>query len=138
MSNSATSPGAHRDVVVAEDQPHAAAEHVQPLVAAREYGTRARRFSGGIKTFQALTPFVFSLSGMTMRPLRFRAFGLIRGIADLGCADELVERHAMRFGDREQQLEARFALAGLESRERALRNACDRGEISECHSTMGS
>ena len=45
------------------------------------------------------------------------------GIADLGCPDEIVQRHPMGLGDGQEQLEAGLALAGLEAREGALRDA---------------
>ena len=50
-------------------------------------------------------------------------------VADLGRADQLLERHLMGLGEREEQLEAGLALAGFQSRQRALGDAGLRGEL---------
>ena len=117
---------AHRDVVLAEDQPQPAREDVQPLVALVDaqlavalgwnddlphlHGARLLRE----REDQPALPPAWSEPDP--------------GIADLGCADELVERNLMGLGQREKQLEARLPLAALEAGERALRDPGRRRE----------
>jgi hypothetical protein len=52
-------------------------------------------------------------------------------IADLWCADQLVQRDLMGLGDRQEQFEAGLALAGLEPREGALRDSGRCGELGQ-------
>lgn len=59
-----------------------------------------------------------------MRPLRTRGVGRIRRIADLGGADQLVERDLVGLGDREEQLEAGFPLAGFSRETARTATAC--------------
>ena len=53
------------------------------------------------------------------------------GIADLGCADQLVQRDLVGLGDRQEQFEAGLALAGLEPRQGALRDSGRCGELGQ-------
>ena len=58
------------------------------------------------------------------------------GVAHLRGADELVEGDLVRLGDREQQLEARLALSGLETGEGALGDAGLLRQLRERHSPL--
>jgi hypothetical protein len=52
-------------------------------------------------------------------------------VADGGGADELVERHLVGLGDRQQQLEAGLALARFEPRQGALGDAGRGGQLRQ-------
>jgi hypothetical protein len=114
-------PGSVDQVIVAEKQPRFSAQHVQPLMALmglRLRGGLARRDEdlprlhpsglwGEWNDGAAVHP-----AGLQPRPR----------VADIGGADQLVERNPVRLGEREQQLQAWPALTGLQPRQGALRN----------------
>ena len=106
--------GSHRDVVVGEDQAQLPGQHVEPLVAV----------VGAQLGFAALGRDDHLPRVLTGRLLGQRhddaAVADPRlepdpGIADLGRADELVERHPVRLGDRQEQLQAGLALARFQA-----------------------
>src|SRR5205085_4099392 len=58
------------------------------------------------------------------------------GVADLRCAHQVVQRHAVGLGQRQEQLEAGPPLTVLEARERARGDAGALGQVTKCHSTL--
>jgi hypothetical protein len=59
-------------------------------------------------------------------------------IADLGGADQVVERDAIGLREREEQLEARAPLTRLEPRQRALRDPRCRCHVRQRQTTFGT
>ena len=106
--------GLHREVVTAEQQPQLAAEHVQPFVSIVRLELWPPTFG-----WDQHLPHVHSIRMLGQWHDNACA-ALLRSrpdsrVTDLGRADEVVERDAIRLRDREQQLEARLALPCLES-----------------------
>lgn len=127
----------HGDVVVGEDETHLSAQHIEPFVSlvGAEFGFFA---FGWDDHFPGMRP---------TRILRERddnaAFADLRcqpdpGIADLRRSDQFVERDLVGLGDREQQLEAGFALPGFEPGQGALGDPSCRGKFGEGHAPLGS
>ena len=114
--------GAQDQVMVGEHQPHPAGEDVQPLVALVRLQLGVR-LDVGITIFQACTPPGCRVSGMTVRPVHPARLQPDPGVADLGRADQLVERDPVSERERQQQLQARPPLPGLQPRQRALGDA---------------
>ena len=118
--------GPHDDVVLAQDQPHLAGEHVQPLVARvgpqpafalgrdHDLPDRHRARLPGQRVHEP------AVAGLGLRP--------DPRVADPRRADELVQRQVERLGQRQQQLQAGLALAVLQARERALGDPGPRGQ----------
>ena len=111
--------GLHREVVAAEQQPQLAAEYVQPFVPV----VRLELWPLALGRDHHL-PGVHSIRMLGERHDNPRTPLLWLWpdprVADLGGADEVVERDTVRTSDREQQFEARLALSRLETRQRAL------------------
>ena len=86
------------------------AEHVEPLVALvrAQLGLAAL---GRDHHLPRVHPAGAAVSGTTARPLRLLRLQPDARVADLGRADELVERDPVRLRDRQQELEAGLALA---------------------------
>ena len=130
VSNSATSPGFSDEVVLAEQQPEPAAQHVHPLVALVASAARPRVLPAGIsilKAAEAARP-LGQRDDRAPVPLTGRADPRItrrRG------ADELVQRHLVRAGQRQQQLQGRPAPPGLQPGQRAHRDAGRLGELGQ-------
>ena len=107
--------GPHRDVVLGEDQSQLSRPARTATRSPRGCAARARLRSGGMTTFQACSPPGCRVSGTTIRPLALLAARSDPRVADLGRPDQLVERDPVGLGDRQQQLEARLALPGLQT-----------------------
>src|SRR4051794_3262752 len=127
---------AHGDVVLAEDQAHLAAEHVQPLIAL--VNTKLRL---SLLRRDQYLPGADASRVLAQRdndpPVALPRLRPDPRVANFGCADELVERHLVDVGDRQEQLEAWLALPRLETGEGALRDPGLRGELGQGHTAMG-
>jgi thioredoxin reductase len=118
--------GPHRDVVLAEDQSHLPGQDVQPLVAVvRPKLTLPFRRNDDLPHVHATRLLCQRKDHSAVADARLEPNSRI---ADVGCADELVERHLMDFGQREEQLEAGLPLAALQPGQRALGDPGLRGE----------
>src|SRR4029078_9298077 len=91
--------GAHRDVVLTEDQPHLAAQDVQPFVTAVDAGL-GLALLGRDQDLPGVDTGVALAERDDDTTVAFPGFRLDPWISDLGGGDELVERHAMRFSNR--------------------------------------
>ena len=116
----------HGDVVLAEDQAHLPGQDVEPLVAVM--GAKVAFALGRDDDLPDREP-ARLLCEREDQPAVARArLESDARVADLRCADQLVERNLIRLGERKQQFEARLPLPALEPRQRALRDARRRGE----------
>jgi hypothetical protein len=129
--------GRHRDVVVTEDQPELAAQDVQPLMALMcpELGLAAFGWDHhlpGVLTERVLRE---RYDDPTTPLLRLQSDPRI---SHLWRANQLFERDAMGLGDREQELQARLALTGLQSGQRALGDPGGGRQLRERHVPLGA
>jgi hypothetical protein len=122
--------GSELDVVVGDDEPQPSGEHVQPLVALvdPEVGLLAARRDHDLPGLDA--------AGLSGERHDDPAVAVLWSeadprVADLGRADEIVERHLVGLGDRQQQFEARLPLTALESGQGALRDARGGRELGQ-------
>lgn len=58
------------------------------------------------------------------------------GITDFRCADQLIQGHAVSLGQRQEQLQARAPLAGLQPGQRALRNTSGCCKTRQRHAAL--
>ena len=79
----------------------------------------------------ACTPPARRVSGSMVMPPRLHRAQVDARVAGRRGVDQLVERDAVRPGQREQQLERRPAGAGLQPRQRAHRDAGGRGQLGQ-------
>ena len=125
----------HRDVTLAEDQPQPPGENVEPLVAL--VGSKLRSpCSGGIDDLPRMPAAVRSRQRDDDPAVAHARSRPDPGVAERRGADQLVERHAIRVGDRQQELEARLALPRLEPRQRALRDPRRRRDRGQRHPSL--
>ena len=105
--------------MLGEDQPQLARTARRATRSPRGCGAPARSCSGGMTTFQACSPPGCRVSGTTMRPLRLPRREPDAGVADLRCADQLVQRHlvAWAIGSSSSRLGLRWPVS---SRDRVL------------------
>jgi thioredoxin reductase len=117
---------AHRDVVLAEDQPHLAREDVQPLVAfvGAELALSLRRDDD----LPDREPGRLLRERKDQTAVAGARLETNARVSYLRRADQFVERHLVRVGERQEQFEARLPLAALQPGERALRDARFRGK----------
>jgi len=73
------------------------------------------------------------VSGRTVIPLRVNGCAWMRGSHGRRCADQLIERDPVGLGERQEQLEVRPALPGLQPRERTGRDARRCREVGQGH-----
>jgi hypothetical protein len=104
--------GAHRDVVLAEDQPHFSGEHVEPLVAG--VGPQAAVALGRDHDLPHGRAARLVGQGIDEPPVPGAGPRPHARVADPRSADQFVERQVVRVGQGQQQLEARLALPALE------------------------
>src|SRR5215207_6621295 len=109
-----------RDVVLAQDQPHLAREHVEPLIA--RVGAEPALPFGRDDDLPHRHPAGLLCEGIDEPAVARARPGADARVTDPRRADELVKRQMKGVGQRQQELKARLALAVLQSRERALRD----------------
>ena len=108
--------------LVAEDQPHPTGEHVQPLVTRRGCVGCGVDCVAGTTIFQACTPPGPGQRqhGAAVDPARLEPDPRV---ADLRGAHQVVHGHPVGLRQRQQQLQARAPLPGLQPRQGALGDA---------------
>ena len=122
-------------VVIGDDQPQPTGQHVQPLVALVD--PQRRCLVGRLDDhLPGLDP--SGLAGERDHDPSVAVLGheLDPRVPDLRGADQLVERHLVGLGDREQQLEARLALTRLQAGQRALRDPGRVGQLHQRHAAL--
>ena len=125
--------GGQDEVVLAEQQAQPAGQHVEPLVAlVHLLLRRARRpVSGGMICLYACSPPGRRVSGMYGHAVPGDRAGVHARVAGGRRVDQLVERHLVGAGQREQQLQGGPALPGLQPGQGADRDPGGRGQLGQ-------
>lgn len=124
--------GTHHDVMLAEHQSEPTFQNIDPFITVMR-AQDGRPFGGGDDDLERLR-FAARL-GKTGEGTPFGACCLLRNprVIDPRGADDVVQRDREGGDHGQQQLETRFALTGLESRERALRDSGRLCEVLQRH-----
>lgn len=127
--------GGQHQVPIGDHEPQPSGEDVQPLVPLvdAEIGWVVTRRDDDLPRLDATGLAGERDHGATVA---FLGTELHARIAHLGRADEVVERHLVRFGDGEEQLQARSPLPALEPGEGALGDAGAGGQLLEGHAAF--
>ena len=129
-------PGSQDDVLLAEQQAHPAREDAEPLIAVvrpRVWGRLGGR-DDDLPRLDA-TRGRQREDGAALHPLRLEPDP---GVADVRCADQVVQRHPVGLREWQQQLEAGASLPVLQPRERGLGDAGAFGELHEGDRPLGA
>ena len=121
--------GSQDEIELAQPKPEPPVEHVDPFVAlvALQLALRFGRHDHLVRPHTARAPGERD-QGPPLELLWLRPDPWIAG---LGSADQFVERHLVSAGQRQQQLQGRPALARLQSRQGAHRDAGGGGELGQ-------
>jgi hypothetical protein len=128
--------GAKGQVMIAEAQPEAAVEHINPLVAL--VGLQVVRVTAVPATAVGRDDELVGLDTARALGQRDHRHAVPRDRAQVDArvtggrgVDELVQRDAVRPGERKQQLKSGLAVAGLKPGQRADRDAGLRGQVGK-------
>jgi thioredoxin reductase len=127
---------AQHEILITEDKAHPARKDVQPFVAVvnARVGLGLGRGDDDLPRLDAARLPREGKHGATVHPARLEPNP---GVTHVGGSDEVVQWDLMGLREREQQLEGGAASAGLEPRQRALRDPRLRGQLGKGDTPLG-